>query len=79
MVVDPPVQELMKTPHVLAVLSQGYTPEQVEEVFNRFGKTVFCPPSICKSLVCCVGLGKGTIFMIEIKLCDQYYFFVEID
>jgi len=41
LVLDTSTQELMKRPHVLAVLATGeYTEEQVEEVFNRFGKLI---------------------------------------
>ena len=35
---DHQTQELLKRPHVQAVLADGYKQEQVEEVFNRFGK-----------------------------------------
>lgn len=31
---------LFKRPHVKAVLADGYTEEQVEEVFNRFGTDI---------------------------------------
>ncbi|XP_052808113.1 putative inhibitor of apoptosis [Mya arenaria] len=31
---------LLQNPHVLAVLHQGYTPEQVEEVYRRHGENV---------------------------------------
>ncbi|KAL4233263.1 hypothetical protein ACF0H5_007947 [Mactra antiquata] len=51
LVVDPPVQELMKTPHVLAVLNHGYTQEQVQEVFNRFGRgNLVSAPDIIKAI-----------------------------
>ncbi|XP_060558859.1 baculoviral IAP repeat-containing protein 7-like isoform X2 [Ruditapes philippinarum] len=36
--VDPPVDEVLKSPHVLSVLQEGYTQEQVREAFSRFGR-----------------------------------------
>lgn len=38
LILPPPVQEQMRSPHVLSLLAEGYTQEQVEEVFNIFGR-----------------------------------------